>query len=413
MVPIIRKEWCSLRFAVTGTDPRFSILKELLEKDGHAVVSPDRAEMLVPPPWDPGARYARLESYRIANAALTAEGAAALLAEERPLAGAAALVLGFGRVGSLTARALREAGCAVTVAARRRESRAWAEAAGLAALDTKDLPAALPAFAFIVNTVPAPLVTEELVALCRPDAVLLELASAPGGIDAAAAKEQGKTYLRAAGLPGTYAPERAAAILRDAVYEAAATPLPRLGVALTGSHCTFDKAISSFSPLRRDWELVPILSETSAETDTYFGAAADFRARLEALCGRKAVTDIPGAEPLGTREALDALLVAPCTGNTLGKLANGVTDTAVTMACKAHLRNGRPLVLAISTNDGLSGSAGSIAALMQRKNVYFVPFRQDAPFQKPFSLQSEFSLLADTLAAAREGRQLQPVLLGA
>ena len=117
------------------------------------------------------------------------------------------------------------------------------------------------------------------------------------------------------------------------------------------------------------------------------------------------------AEPLGTAQRLDALLVAPCTGSTLAKLARGVTDTAVTMACKAHLRNGAPLILAISTNDGLSGSAESIAALLQRKNVYFVPFRQDAPHQKPFSLQSDFDLLGETIKAAMEGRQLQPVLL--
>ena len=103
--------------------------------------------------------------------------------------------------------------------------------------------------------------------------------------------------------------------------------------------------------------------------------------------------------------------MAPCTGNTLGKLASGITDTAVTMACKAHLRNGRPLVLAISTNDGLSGSAGSIAALLQRKNVYFVPFRQDSPHAKPCSLQARFDLLEEAVASAREGRQLQPVLM--
>ena len=114
---------------------------------------------------------------------------------------------------------------------------------------------------------------------------------------------------------------------------------------------------------------------------------------------------------LAIARRLDALLVAPCTGSTLAKLARGVTDTAVTMACKAHMRNRAPLILAISTNDGLSGSAESIAALLQRKNVYFVPFRQDAPHQKPFSLQSDFDLLGETIKAAMEGRQLQPVLL--
>ncbi len=400
-----------LRFAVTGTDPRFSILKELLEKDGHALTTPDRAEILVPPPWDPSARYARSERYLVANAALTAEAAEDLLSRMLPLDGARTLILGYGRVGTFTARALRAAGAAVTVAARSGKARAWAEAEGFPAADTGELEPLLPGADVLVNTVPAPLLTEDRLALCREDAVLLELASSPGGIDAAAAREQGKRYVRAQGLPGKFAPERAALILRDAVYETAAAPLPRLGLAMTGSHCTFESALAAFAPLRRSWDLVPILSEAAAGTDTYFGPAAEFRARLETLCGKKALTSVPEAEPLGVRAALDVLLVAPCTGNTLGKLSAGVTDTAVTMACKAHLRNGRPLLLAISTNDGLSGSAGSIAALLQRKNVFFVPFRQDAPFRKPFSLQSELGLLEDALAAAREGRQLQPILL--
>ncbi len=400
-----------MRIAVTGTDARFAVLRELLEADGHQLVTPDRAEIIVPPPWDSAARYARSESYKIANAALTAEGAAALLARERPLPGAEALVLGYGRVGSLCARSLERAGCSVTVAARRRESRVRAEAEGCAAADTADLGGVLSRAEIIVNTVPETVLPEALLRSVREDAVLLELASPPGGIDAAAAREQGKRYIRAPGLPGIYAPERAAAILRDAVYEAAAAPLPRLGLAVTGSHCTFSRALDAFAALKRDYALIPILSPAAAGTDTRFGTAAEFRTKLEELCGRPAADSVAAAEPLGTKEALDALLVAPCTGNTLGKLANGVTDTAVTMACKAHLRNGRPLVLAISTNDGLSGSAGSIAALLQRKNVYFVPFRQDDPRQKPFSLQAEFDLLGETVSAALAGRQLQPVLV--
>ena len=134
-------------------------------------------------------------------------------------------------------------------------------------------------------------------------------------------------------------------------------------------------------------------------------------AELEAFCGREAVDTIVKAEPLGTAQRLDALLVAPCTGSTLAKLARGVTDTAVTMACKAHLRNGAPLILAISTNDGLSGSAESIAALLQRKNVYFVPFRQDSPQKKPRSMVADFSKLTDTVCHALQGEQIQPILL--
>lgn len=400
-----------MRFAITGTDARFLPLRKLLLADGHEITDPASADMVISPPWDPSARYAHLEEYQIANAQLTAEGAVALLRPETGLSGAHVLLLGYGRIARLLARELQKAGALVTAAARSGEQRAWAEAEGIEALPLDALSGALDRFDVIIGTIPAPVLTEPLLALVRKDALLLELASAPGGIDAAAAHERGLRYIRAPGLPAKYAPERAAVILRDAVYAAAAEPLPRLGLAVTGSHCTFSRALEAFRPLKRDYTLVPILSGAAAGTDTRFFAASAFRAELEAFCGREAVDTIVKAEPLGTAQRLDALLVAPCTGNTLAKLARGVTDTAVTMACKAHLRNGAPLILAISTNDGLSGSAESIAALLQRKNVYFVPFRQDAPHQKPFSLQSDFDLLGETIKAAMEGRQLQPVLL--
>ena len=400
-----------MRFAITGTDARFLPLRKLLLADGHEITDPASADMVISPPWDPSARYARREEYQIAIARLTAEGAIALLRPETGLSGAHILLLGYGRIARLLARELQKAGALVTAAARSGEQRAWAEAEGIEALPLDALSGALDRFDVIIGTIPAPVLTEPLLALVRKDALLLELASAPGGIDAAAAHERGLRYIRAPGLPAKYAPERAAVILRDAVYAAAAEPLPRLGLAVTGSHCTFSRALEAFRPLKRDYTLVPILSGAAAGTDTRFFAASAFRAELEAFCGREAVDTIVKAEPLGTAQRLDALLVAPCTGSTLAKLARGVTDTAVTMACKAHLRNGAPLILAISTNDGLSGSAESIAALLQRKNMYFVPFRQDAPHQKPFSLQSDFDLLGETIKAAMEGRQLQPVLL--
>lgn len=400
-----------MRFAITGTDARFLPLRKLLLADGHEITDPASADMVISPPWDPSARYARREEYQIAIARLTAEGAIALLRPETGLSGAHILLLGYGRIARLLARELQKAGALVTAAARSGEQRAWAEAEGIEALPLDALSGVLDRFDVIIGTIPAPVLTEPLLALVRKDALLLELASAPGGIDAAAAHERGLRYIRAPGLPAKYAPERAAVILRDAVYAAAAEPLPRLGLAVTGSHCTFSRALEAFRPLKRDYTLVPILSGAAAGTDTRFFAASAFRAELEAFCGREAVDTIVKAEPLGTAQRLDALLVAPCTGSTLAKLARGVTDTAVTMACKAHLRNGAPLILAISTNDGLSGSAESIAALLQRKNVYFVPFRQDAPHQKPFSLQSDFDLLGETIKAAMEGRQLQPVLL--
>ena len=188
----------------------------------------------------------------------------------------------------------------------------------------------------------------------------------------------------------------------------------RIGAALCGSFCTLDTALRAWAELEETgkYEMTPIFSETAYGTDTRFGRAADFVEGMEAICGSAALHTIPEVEPIGPKGLLDALVVAPCTGNTLAKLANGITDSAVTMACKAHLRNGRPLLLAVSTNDGLSGSAANIGALLGRKNVYFVPFRQDDPEGKPCSLAADYSLLEVALDAALQGRQIQPLLLG-
>ena len=184
----------------------------------------------------------------------------------------------------------------------------------------------------------------------------------------------------------------------------------RLGLALCGSYCTYEKLFAALPGLKEQYDLIPILSDTAAETDTRFGRAADHIRRLAELTGRRVITTIAEAEPLGPKEPMDALLIAPCTGNTLVKLSQGITDSSVTMAAKAHLRNGRPLVLAFSTNDGLSGSAENIGRLLNRKHVYFVPFGQDDPAKKPRSLQADFSLLGETVEAALRGEQLQPIL---
>lgn len=185
---------------------------------------------------------------------------------------------------------------------------------------------------------------------------------------------------------------------------------PKLGIALCGSYCTYEKLFGVLGDLAEEYELVPIMSETAANTDTRFGTATEHMARLETVCGRAVISSIRDAEPLGPSEPLDALVIAPCTGNTLAKLALGATDSAVLMAAKAHLRNGRPLVIAFSTNDALGASAANIAALLVRKNVYFVPFRQDDHIKKPRSMASDFTLIADTVAAALRGEQLQPLI---
>ena len=157
--------------------------------------------------------------------------------------------------------------------------------------------------------------------------------------------------------------------------------------------------------------VVPIVSEVTADTDTRFGKAHDLMREMERICDHRVIATVKGAEPIGPQKLLDLLIICPCTGNTLAKLAHGVTDTAVTMAAKAHLRNERPVLIAPSTNDGLAASAASIGALLPRKYIYFVPFGQDDFEKKPTSLVADFSQVADAAQAALEGQQLQPLLL--
>ena len=177
----------------------------------------------------------------------------------------------------------------------------------------------------------------------------------------------------------------------------------RLGLALCGSYCTYEKVLKEAEKLAADWDITAVMSETAACTDSRFGKAEDFIARLEELTGKPVMRTITAAERVGPERLFDVLLIAPCTGATLARLATGLTDTAVTMAAKSHLRNGRPVVIALSTNDALSGSAENIAALLNRKNYYFVPFGQDDPQGKPSSLQADFSRMGEAAAAALEG----------
>ncbi|MBQ4381642.1 MAG: dipicolinate synthase subunit B [Oscillospiraceae bacterium] len=185
---------------------------------------------------------------------------------------------------------------------------------------------------------------------------------------------------------------------------------PKLGLALCGSFCTFEALFRVLPSLTETFEVIPIMSETAAGTDTRFGRAEDIKNRLRDLCGREPITTVTGAEPIGPRGMLDVLAVAPCTGNTLGKLARGINDTAVTMAVKSHLRGGRPVVIAISTNDGLGACAKNLGLLLERRHFYFVPFRQDDPEKKPLSLVSDLEKLQETALLALAGKQIQPIL---
>lgn len=186
-----------------------------------------------------------------------------------------------------------------------------------------------------------------------------------------------------------------------------------LGFALTGSYCTFSRVFPVLEALKEQYQnIIPILSEHSATTDTRFGRPEDHIAALERICGRPPIRTIAAAEPIGPQKLLDVLVIAPCTGNTLGKLAHGITDTCVTMAAKAHLRNERPLVLAVSTNDGLTTSLVNLGTLSCRRHVYLVPFQQDDPVHKPASLVADMEQIPRTVKAALRGEQLQPVVLG-
>lgn len=185
-----------------------------------------------------------------------------------------------------------------------------------------------------------------------------------------------------------------------------------IGFAVCGSFCTHARALGALEALAAQYEhVVPIVSEVTASTDTRFGTAHDLMREMERICDRRVIASIRDAEPIGPQKLLDLLVIAPCTGNTLGKMAAGITDSTVTMAAKAHLRNGRPVVVCVASNDGLSGSAPALGQLLNRKNLYFVPFGQDDAERKPTSLVADFTLLPQTVRAAFDGRQLQPLLL--
>ena len=184
-----------------------------------------------------------------------------------------------------------------------------------------------------------------------------------------------------------------------------------IGFALCGSFCTYASVFPVMGALAKQHTLIPIFSFVSANTDSRFGKASEHLAKAEEICGKKPILTIAQAEPIGPKKLLDALIIAPCTGNTLSKLAHSVADTPVTMAAKSHLRNGRPVIVAVSTNDALAGAAENIGRLLVRKNYYFVPFGQDDPVGKPTSMVADFEKIPETLDAAIAGRQIQPILL--
>ena len=185
-----------------------------------------------------------------------------------------------------------------------------------------------------------------------------------------------------------------------------------LGYAFCGSFCTIKQSLEMLKELaKNDINIIPIMSEIVYSTDTRFGNAEDLKREVEKICGNKIIHDIPTAEPIGPKGLLDIIVVSPCTGNTAAKIALGITDTPVTMAVKAHLRNKRPVVLALATNDALGAGAKNLGLLENTKNIYFVPFGQDDPIKKETSLVCDFKRLPDTIEKALLGEQIQPMII--
>jgi len=185
----------------------------------------------------------------------------------------------------------------------------------------------------------------------------------------------------------------------------------RIGFALTGSYCTFDQVLPIIENLSKENEVTSILSYAVSQTDTRYYEAEKLKKDLLYLTKHPPITTIVGAEPIGPQKLLDIMVIAPCTGNTLAKLANSITDTPVLMAAKAHLRNDRPLLIAVSSNDALAGSAKNIGALLNYRNIFFVPFKQDDADKKPRSMVADFSKIPLACFMALEGKQLQPIYL--
>ena len=185
----------------------------------------------------------------------------------------------------------------------------------------------------------------------------------------------------------------------------------KVGFAMCGSFCTFAQVLPVMEELARQHQVIPIFSSASSSIDSRFGTSLAFMNKAEEICGQKPLCSIAEVEPIGPKKLLDALVIAPCTGNTLAKLAHSIADGSVTMAAKSHMRNGRPILIAVSTNDALAGAAENIGKLLARKHYYFVPFGQDDPDNKPTSMVADFKKIPPALEAALEGRQIQPLLI--
>lgn len=369
------------------------------------------------------------------NAVATAEGAIceAVTASPVNLEGSLCLLSGYGRCGRVIAAKLKALGAKITVLEADPQKQSLAKKEGFSCVQSHALIHFMEnhPVLFIFNTAPCPVFGREILEKTRPDITIIDIASAPGGTDFDYCKKTGRMARLCPGLPGKYAPKSSAEILGNAILSfLSASPEQEalkksekqrrfsmtlsgktIGFAFTGSFCTFDAIEKQVSVLlEAGARIQPIFSANVQTTDSRFGSTSEYIRHITELTGSKPILTTEEAEPLGPSACLDILLLAPCTGNTLAKLANGITDSPVLMAAKAHLRNLKPLVISISTNDALGMNFKNIGLLYNTKHIYFVPFGQDNPEKKPNSLIARTHLIKETLELALEERQIQPVL---
>lgn len=267
------------------------------------------------------------------------------------------------------------------------------------------------AFPVIVNTIPKPLIKPVAWEKRRAGQLLFDLASAPYGFDWVGVNQNDYQYQILPGLPGKYFPAEAAQAVYDSIdryLQAQAKPTIVLGI--TGSACSYLKLLPILKIMVKHYEIIPVLSP-NADQPNRFTNINDFKQQIRDLTGHNIITNIAGAETLSSNQRVLASVIFPATGNTIAKLTHGITDTCVLMAAKALLRNNKPCIVGLSTNDALSGNAQNIGALLNRRNFYFVPFGQDDIVKKPYSCVCDFTKVIATIDAALKGQQLQPLLL--
>ena len=399
-----------------SADKRVGALREIAERAGvevcdHAETREGTRVVFVAPrakyegTGDYIFDYAKLsedEEFVRENNFLTALAQKELLEQRFGTAKQKVLIIGYGKLTEQLEKVLTEADIHILQFNHTKTAEVSAKYGGKAYFET----APLGEFPVIINTVPKPVIQ-----LRKPiPAAIYELASPPYGFDFGKLNMKKVNYFIEPGLPGRFYPERAAQAVFDCIRRRLEIEKQSVVLCLSASPCSYAKLGAALETLTKKYNVIPVMSENALKQNRFLDIK-DFTAKLRGLCGNEVITTIAECETLSGRKDIIASAVIPATGNTIAKLAHAITDTPVTMAVKALLRNGKPCIVGISTNDALAGNAANIGALLGRKNFYLVPFRQDDPANKPFSAVCDFGKVSETIDAALMGKQLQPIIL--